>query len=157
LSYDLKLFHVVEDEGAELTYQRLIEQEESETAHLEEYLKRPVSNEARGEMRRLAEALKSWRRPTFQEFEPKSPLPWIELIEEDLWVQIHVYETGAGITVPYFGERGRELIDCVVGCIRVLGTSAGSVAYDPQLGRIVGPSDLDAMVTQYGHMSEVFR
>jgi hypothetical protein len=83
-------------------------------------------------------------------------LPWIELNEEDLLVQIHVYETGAGITVPYFGERGRELMECVVGCMRVLGTSAGFVAYDPQLGRIVGPSDLDAMVAQYGHVNEVF-
>ena len=155
MSYDLKLFRVAKGEGAELTYRQLIEQEESETAHLDDYLKRSVSNEARGEMRRLADALKSWR-PNFQEFEPKFPLPWIELNEEDLLVQIQVYETGAGISVPYFGERGRELMECVVGCMRVLGTSAGLVAYDPQLGRIVGPSDLDAMVVQYGKVNEVF-
>jgi hypothetical protein len=96
LSYDLALFHVTAGIDVKLAYQQLLEQQESEIAEQGDWLKRPVSESARAEMRRLADALRSWR-SELREFQAKSPLPWIELDDEELEIQIHIYEQTVSI------------------------------------------------------------
>lgn len=101
----------------------------------------------------MADALRSWR-PELLEFQPKSPLPWIELDDEDLQIQIQIYEESAGITMPYFRERAQEMMECVVGCAEIVKAAGGYVAYDPQLGRTVGKADLKDMLAQYCSMDK---
>jgi len=153
LSYDLTLFHVTEGVDVELAYRQLMERQESEIIQQEDWLKRPVSESARTEMRRLADALRSWR-PELREFQPKSPLPWIELDDEQLEIQIHVYEQTVSITMPYFREPVQEMMKCVAGCLQIVEATADYVAYDPQLGRIVAAADLGEMVAQYRYMGK---
>lgn len=148
MSYDLTLFQVPNGIKAELAYQELMAQQERETADLDSWLKRPIAEPARAEMLRLSVALTSWR-PTLEEFQPKSPLPWIELNDEDLQVQFEVFERSVAITMPYFRERAQEMMECATGSFEVLRAAACYIAYDPQLGRIVTGADLATMVTRY--------
>jgi hypothetical protein len=151
LSYDLTLFHIPDGINAERAYQELMAQEERETANLDSWLKRPVAEPARAEMRRLADMLKLWR-PSLEEFQPQSRLPWIELNDDDLQVQFEVYEGTVAITMPYFRQHAQEMMECATGCFGILEVAAGYIAYDPQLGRIVNTGDLNEMVTQYRRM-----
>ena len=74
MSYDLTLFSVPEGTDPSLAHQQLIERQESDSADLDAWVKRPVSGAHRAEMERLASVLKSWR-PVLEQFQPKSPLP----------------------------------------------------------------------------------
>jgi hypothetical protein len=150
LSYDLTLLYVPDGMDAELAYQEQVAQQEQElvTADLDGWLKRPVSEPSRAQMRRLADAIKSWR-STLAEFQPKSPLPWIELNDDDLQIKFEVYERTVAITMPYFRERAREMMECATGSFAVLQVAAGYIAYDPQLGRTVTAADLSEMLAQY--------
>jgi hypothetical protein len=87
-------------------------------------------------MQQLADALRA-RWTAFVQFEPKSPLPWIELNDEDLQVQVEVYEESVSITMPYFRERTTVMSDCIGRCIQVCHEHRGYAAFDPQLGRAV--------------------
>ena len=102
-------------------------------------------------MERVASALESWR-PALERFQPTSPLPWIELNDEDLQLQFEVYGAMVSITMPYFRDRAEEMMKCVTGSFEVLKSAAGYVAYDPQLGRIVEAKDLSEMVARYREM-----
>lgn len=155
MSYDLTLFAVSDGADAVLTYQELLAQEERESSDLDAWLKQPVPESARAQMRRLADALKAWR-PALEEFHPKSPLPWIELNDDDLLLQFSIRQRTVGITMPYFGERAQEMMECATGCVETLKAAAGYVAYDPQLDRIVTAADLGDMVTEYRRMDREF-
>jgi hypothetical protein len=148
VSYDLTLFRVPEGADAAQTYHELLARQERETGDLDSWLKRPVPEPVRAEMRRVADALKTWR-PALEEFQPKSPLPWIELNDEDLAVQFCICERTVGVTMPYFGERAQEMMECAAGCFEILNSLGGFVEYDPQLGRIVTTADLGDMVAVY--------
>jgi hypothetical protein len=151
LSYDLALFRVPDGVDPSLAYQQMMEQQESEGADLDAWIKRPVSDAARAEMRRIVGVLKSWR-PALEEFRPTSPLPWIELNDEDLQVQFQVYDGNAGVTMPYFRDRAQEMMVCMTGCFEPLNVAAGYTAYDPQLERVVTSTDLNEMVALYRGM-----
>lgn len=150
MSYDLRLFHVPDGADASAVYQQMIEQEEKAVSDLDAWVQRPVPEPARAEMRTIADALKAWR-PTLVEFQPKKPLPWIDLDDETLNIQFSVHEGSVGVTMPYFRDQARKMMECVIGCMQTLGPS-GYCAYDPQLGRIVTPADIDQMATLYRDM-----
>ncbi len=151
MSYDLTLFRVPEGAEPSLAYQQIMEQQEIESADLNAWMKRPVPDAARAEMQRIASVLKSWR-PALEEFQPTAPLPWIELNCEDLQVQFEVYDGSVAVTMPYFRDQAREMMECVTGCFEMLNATAGYHAYDPQLGRIVTSADLNEMVAKYRGM-----
>jgi hypothetical protein len=153
LSYDLKLFRVPEGSDACLVYQQITERDEANCADLNEWLQRPVPESVRAEMRRIADVLKCWR-PALEEFRPASPLPWIELNDEDLSVQFEIYDGIVAITIPYFGDRVQALMECVTGCFEPLQAAAGYIAFDPQLGRVVASADLGGMMTQYQRVDD---
>jgi hypothetical protein len=82
-------------------------------------MKRPVPDSQRAEMERLASALESWR-PALERFQPTSPLPWIELNDEDLQLQFEVYEAMVSITMPYFRDRAEEMMKCATDSFDVV-------------------------------------
>ena len=151
MSYDLTLFRVPEGTDPSLAHQQLVERQESDSADLDARLKRPVPIAQRAEMERLASVLKSWR-PALERFQPKSPLSWIELSDENLQVQFEIYDAAVSVTMPYFRERAQEMMECVTGCFETLNDAAGYSAYDPQLGRFVTAADLKEMVASYREM-----
>jgi len=154
MSYDLKLFRVEDGADPVATYQQLTEREEADASDLEAFMKRPVPSPARVEMRRVTDALKSWR-PSLEEFQPKAPLPWIQLDEESLSVQFHIYEGSVGITMPYFGDDVEEMIDLATGAVDLL-QPFSYWAYDPQLGRVVTAADREQMIAIYRGVDQAF-
>jgi hypothetical protein len=103
-------------------------------------------------MERLADAVTScW--PSFVRFQPPSPLPWIELNDEDIQIQFSVYEQTASITIPYFGEPTDQLMRCIRCCLRASREECGYIAFDPQLGRVVTVDDLDQIAQLYRGMA----
>ena len=151
MSYDLTLFRVPDGTEPSFAYRQIVDQQEIESADLDAWMKRPVPDSQRAEMERLASALESWR-PARERFQPTSPLPWIELNDEDLQLQFEVYEAMVSITMPYFRDRAEEMMKCATDSFDVVKSAAGYVAYDPQLGRIVKPTDLSELVAQYKNM-----
>jgi hypothetical protein len=153
VSYDLRLFPVPEGVEAKVAYEHLIHQEETEIVDVDQWARRLLPETSRARMQRLADALRT-RWPRFVQFEPTSPLPWIELNDEDLQIQVSVYEQSASITMPYFRQHATEMMECVKCCLNVGHEHCGYVAYDPQLGRLVTADDADAIVHVYGGMDE---
>jgi hypothetical protein len=151
MSYDLTLFRVPDGTDASRAFEQMMERQENEIADIDAWMKRPISDAARAEMRRIAGVLKTWR-PALEEFLPKSPLPWIELDDDELQVQFAVYDGTVGVTMPYFRDRAQEMMECATGCVQPLNTAARYSAYDPQLGRVVTVADLDEMVALYRGM-----
>ena len=151
MSYDLTLFRVPEGMSAESVYERLIQEEEDEVVNLDQSSKQPPPESVLTQMQRIADALRL-RWPGFVQFQPHSPLSWIELDEEGLQVQVNIRETTVAITIPYFRPRATEMMDCVRCCMEVLAAVVGYVAYDPQLGRVVAAEDIDEMVSRYRSM-----
>jgi hypothetical protein len=152
LSYDLTLFRVPEGTDPSLAHQQLIEQQKSDSVDLDAWMKRPVPSAQRAEMERIASVLKSWR-PVLEEFQPKSPLPWIELNDEDLQLQFEVYDGTVAVTMPYFSDRAQAMMEYVTGCFETLHAATGYQAYDPQLGRVVTAAVLKEMVACYREMA----
>ena len=116
MSYNLRLFAVPDGVQVEAAYQRLIDREETEIGNVDERVKRRLSASAHAEMQQLADALKA-RWAAFIQFEPKSPLPWIELNDENLQIQVSVYEDSVSITRPYFRQRTTEMMSCINCCV----------------------------------------
>jgi hypothetical protein len=148
LSYDLTLFRVPNGLDPSLAYNQIMEQQERESADLVTWMKRPVTDEVRAEMQRIAGMLKSWR-PSLEEFRQESPLPWIELNDHELQVQFEIFDGTVAVTLPYFRDRAQEMMECVTGSFETLYAAARYSAYDPQLGRLVTSADLNEMVVQY--------
>ena len=153
MSYDLRLFRIPEGVDAGVAFEQLSQQEEAEIVSGGDQgrLKRSLPASARVGMQQLADALRA-RWTAFVQFEPKSPLPWIELNDEDLQIQVQVYEESVSITMPYFRERITERIDCIRRCIQVCHDHRGYTAFDPQLGRAVTVDDCDSIAGAYRHM-----
>jgi hypothetical protein len=151
VSYDLRLFAVADGVEAVAAYEQLIRREESDVVNSEDWLKRPLAPPARERMQQLADALRAqW--PAFVQFEPRFPLPWIELNDEDRQVQVSVYEDSVALTMPYFRQRIAEMTDCIARCIRVCAESRGYLAYDPQLGSTVTANDGEGISRAYRQM-----
>jgi hypothetical protein len=104
-------------------------------------------------MKQLADTLRA-RWAAFVQIEPKSPLPWIELNDEDLQIQVSVYEDSVSITMPYFRQRTTEMMDCLHCCIQVCHEHRGYAAFDPQLGRAVTANDSESITRAYRQMDE---
>lgn len=151
MSYDLTLFRISEEVDPSVAHKAFVDQQEIDTADLDSWMKRPIPEEIREEMERIAGVLKVWR-PSLEEFLPKSPLPWIELNDEDLQLQFCVYDGSISVTMPYFRDRAEEMMNCFIGCLAPLKAAAGYSAYDPQLERVITPADVDAMVARYRSM-----
>jgi hypothetical protein len=135
VSYDLILFRLPEGGDPERRYTELMEQEERDAANLDEWKKRPVPAAVRVRMEALAHRLTS-ELPTLKQFAPASPLPWIELNEEELLVQVAIEERKVSINL-HFGERGDETEALAARCCDIVQAELGYVAYDPQRGRLV--------------------
>lgn len=153
MSYDLTMFAKPADGDIRQAYQQIIEREEIDLTDGRDQ-QEALSETARVEMRRLVDALKA-QHSKFREFQPVSQVKWIELDEDDLEIQIHIYEQTVSVTMPYFRERAPEMMQCVTGVIGTLNAVAGYVAFDPQLDRAVSPTDLEDMVTQYRYMDKM--
>src|SRR5215469_2868269 len=104
----------------------LMEREEMEISTVDG-VKQRVSASAHAEMQQLADALKA-RWAAFIQFEPKSPLPWIELNEENLQIQLSVYEDNVSITRQYLWQRTTEMMNCINCCIQVCSEHRGYIA-----------------------------
>jgi hypothetical protein len=148
MSYDLTLFRPAEGVEPSDAYEQIVSREEARITELQDWLKQPLSERVRVEMRRIANSIKIWR-PALEEFIPNDPLPWIELTDLNLEVQLNVGEDTVRIEMPYFRPNVREMMGCTVRCIETVHESAGYVAYDPQLGQFVTAADLEAMIFQY--------
>lgn len=146
MSYDLTLFRPVEGVDPKLTYESLVEQDELESGE-----KQPISELVWSQMQQVADALRS-RHPAFEQFQPNSPLPWIELDDEGLQVQANIRERAVGITMPYFRKDAEEMVTCVCDCVEVLNQGFGYIAYDPQLDHFVSAIDLADMIATYRGM-----
>ena len=148
MSYDLTLFRVPDGGDALLSYRKLRKNDEANAADLDGWKNQPISAPVRAEMRRIADALKSWR-PELEEFVPNGTLPWIELNDPDLSIQFAVQSDHVDVTMPYFGREAPEMMECVTGSFSLLNRVAGLIAYDPQLDRIVTAADLNDMIGHY--------
>jgi hypothetical protein len=150
MSYDLTLFRPAPGTDVEAAFNQLMAENESECENLDEWLKRPLRDEERVSMQQLADRLRSsW--PAFIQFQAASPLPWIELNDENAQVQVRINERTVDITIPYFREQIDEMLRCIGCCLNLLATP-GYVAWDPQLGRVVTANDLDQVRKQYRSM-----
>lgn len=155
MSYDLTFLRLDEGEDADMAYRKYAEDQEGAAVDLDAWRTRHLPDTVRADMRLVADALKSWR-PALQEFQPKIPLPWIELTDDHLMVQFSVDERAVSTTFPYFGDHPEEMIDCVFGGLAAINTVARYVAYDPQLGRTVTAADLKEMTGMYRRIDRVF-
>ena len=147
MSYDLRLFTVPDHTEIATAYERLVRREESESSHVDE-VKRPLPTSIRAQMQQLADSLKA-RWPAFAQFEPKSPVPWIELNDSGLQIQVSVRQDSVSITMPYFRKHAREMIECVNSCIEVCHKHCGYRAFDPQLGLAVTANDVERIARAY--------
>jgi hypothetical protein len=147
MSYDLTLFRLPEGMEPSEAYQGLMDREEQRIAEPADWHQPPLSEAARAEMRRIADAVKLWR-PSLDEFTPQS-LPWIELKDLELYVQINIGEETVQIEMPYFGDNARAKMECAVGCIETVFNATGYSAYDPQADTFVTAADLERMIALY--------
>ena len=152
MSYDLTLFELREAADPAKAWEELMRLDELRAADLDGWMKQTLPPPIRARMQELADHLRS-HRPNWQQFEPASPLPWIELNDEDLQVQICIHESMLSITVPYFRHEAHEMLQCVGDAIRTVHAFTGYVAYDPQLGRLVSEADLKDVLAQYRTLS----
>ncbi len=126
MSYDLTLFQVPDGLDAEAAYRQLTEEEESEIPDLQAWVRRPIPDSVRQRMQELADAVKSaW--PAFVQFQPASPLPWIELTDSATDVQISFNERSVSINMPYFRKDEKSMLVCVAICLEVLQQHGGYV------------------------------
>ena len=157
MSYDLRLFEIPQGVDASIAFEQLTEQEEAGIVRGGDqwWLEHPLPATTRAQMQQLADALKA-RCATFVQFEPKSPLRWIELNDEELQVQVEVYENSVSITMPYFRESSTDMIGCIARCIHVCYELRGYQAFDPQLGRVVTGDDRDRIAGAYHRANAAF-
>ena len=156
MSYDLRLIAVPDGVEVKAAYVQLVQREEAEVGDLDDWVKRPLPVSTRAQMKQLADMLRA-RWAAFVQFEPKSPMPWIELNDEDLQIQVSVYEDSVSITMPYFRQRTCEMIDCLNCCIQVCREHRGYAAFDPQLDRAVTVNDSESITRAYRQMDEALR
>ena len=87
MSYDITFLKVPDGGDPSAAYAAWAEQEERIAADLDSWKARAIPAETRAQMQLLADSLKkSW--PDFQQFEPDVPLPWIELDDDYVSVQV---------------------------------------------------------------------
>jgi hypothetical protein len=153
MSYDLRLFEVPDGVEPQSAYDNLVQREETELVNADDSIKRSLPASTRERMQELADAL-STQWPAFVQFEPKTPLPWIELNDAGVEVQVSVHEGSVSITMPYFRERATEMMECVRCCIQVCYRERGYVAFDPQLGRVVAVDDSASSMRAYRRMDK---
>jgi hypothetical protein len=153
MSYDITFIRVPEGMSAEAAYEEFLRRDELRAQDLDAWKKRGLPPETRQRMQELMNALKAvW--PKFEQFEPASPLPWLEVTDEDTQVQVALYEAGADITTPYFRKDRTQMLDCVRACFHVLKINGGYIAYDPQIGRVIAEEDLYEMARQCAAMDD---
>jgi hypothetical protein len=153
VSYDLKLFSVPEGVEPQAAYEQLMHREESEIADIDDRVRPSLPDSTRAKMQQLAQTVGT-RWPSFAQFQTASPLPWIELNDEDLQIQFVVHEGSASITMPYFRGPTDRLMECLRCCLNACREERGYVAFDPQLGRVVTVTDLDRIAHQYRGMDK---
>ena len=151
MSYDLHLFYLPDGANPAEVYRQLQDKEEQKLLNLDAGQHRPPQQGKLEKMQALADSLKSCC-PAFEQFQPGRPLPWIELTEENLQLQVTIQEDMVSISMPYFRERSAEMMNLAGKCIEALTNEGGFVAYDPQLERIVRVNDLSDALTQYHDM-----
>ena len=154
MSYDLTFFKVPTGTAAKTAFQELMQEEESKAANLDDWLKQPLAEATRTHMQKLADSMRL-RWPAFVQFQPAKPLPWIELNDEDLPIQVTVGEKSVSVNIPYFRQDHTKMTNCLGCCLEVIQSGAGYAAYDPQLGRIVGANDLDEIAKTYSDIDAV--
>jgi hypothetical protein len=103
MSYDLTFFPSKPGLDAHAAYREHQDREEREAADYKEWIKRLVPAAERAEMERIAGALQV-RHPAFERFQPEQPLPFIELDDKDLQVQVNIRADSTDVTCPTFGR-----------------------------------------------------
>ena len=151
MSYDLHLFSLPEGASPAEVYRQLQDREEQKILDLDGGQERTPEQGKLEKMQALADSLKSCC-PTFRQFQPERPLPWIDLTEENVQLQVTIQEDMVSITMPYFREQSAEMMSLAGKCIERLTDEADLVAYDPQLERIVRANDLSDALAQYHEM-----
>lgn len=151
MSYDLHLFRVPDGTDPIEAYRCWQEEQELTVIATESEQQNLPEEKQCQEMQKLADSLKTkW--PAFVQFQPERPLPWIELDDEDLQLQITIQADSVEITIPYFRDRAGEMMALAATCIEIVNKETGLVAYDPQLEKFVTKSDLLGMQSQYREM-----
>ena len=153
MSYDLALFRLPEGADPAEFFDQLQEAEEQNALDEEAGGSVPLDGSTGERLQKIADSLKSGR-PGFEQFEPSSPVPWIELTDEGLLAQVMISERAVHITVPYFRPKAKEMLALVADRIDRLSRDAGFVAFDSQLGRLVTASEMSALETQYREMDQ---
>jgi len=151
MSYDLVLFGLPKPANPAQFCEQLQEQEEQRILDEEGSSARPLDERVRARMQKLADSPRSLS-SGFEQFEPPSPAPWIELTDEKHEVQVTISEQAVHITLPYFRSELREKLSLVARCVETLHRDAGLVAFDPQLGRVVTADDMGLLEKQYRDM-----
>jgi len=151
MSYDLHLFRVPAGTDPIDAYRHWQDEEEKKAIAAEGEQRNVLNQEQYQQMQKIADSLKSnWS--AFTQFQPEQPLPWIELDDEDLQVQVMIQPDSVEITMPYFRDRAGEMMALAAKCIKIVTQETGFLAYDPQLERLVTESDLSGMQSQYREM-----
>ena len=138
MSYDLTLFRCPLGVAPELAVERL----ESGS----------VSEENFEQLEQTAAWLQA-RVPTLAR-SSAGDVAFIELDQHELDVQVILSGRSIDITLPYFRDGAREMLTCVRRCVAAL-SERGYTAWDPQLGRVVTPDDLDRMLSKYREADSV--
>ena len=142
MSYDLTLFRVPDGMEASEAYEQLMEREEQRAETTV-----PLNEAALADINHLVKAILAWR-PALAVGVP-APITSIQLNDKRLEVQIEVHPDTVQITMPYFRQPVREMMECAVGCIETVHKVAGYSAYDPQADHFVTAADLEQMITRY--------
>jgi len=116
MSYDLTFFPSKPGLDAHAAYREHQDREEREAADYKEWIKRLVPAAERAEMERIAGALQV-RHPAFERFQPEQPLPFIELDDKDLQVQVKHPRGLDRRHMPYFRANARDMLHAVRICI----------------------------------------
>jgi hypothetical protein len=146
MSYDICFMRLAPGEDPAAVFSELMEEEEAASVDSSA----PVDPETQAAMHRLADAVVR-RIPALEQFQPSQPLPWIELTDRGLGLQLLINPAAVNLTVAYFRE-GDEILDRLCECIKIVCEEGGFTAYDPQLGREIDARDFSTIRAGYRSM-----
>ena len=148
MSYDLTLLQVPPSSTIQSAYQQWAEREEAAALRHDDPHQYLLPENTRQTLQHIADSLKT-NCPSFEQFHPRSPLPWLELNEEDHNVQVMISADSVTIHLPYFDNAPQEMLRITSVCLDILTTQFGFTAFDPQLARTVTAADFADITRAY--------
>jgi hypothetical protein len=87
---------------------------------------------------RLAAAMMA-RHPSLELHRLEDPSRSLELDEDSLWIQISVFDDGAGASFSYVGEPGAcaRALRVLWDCLEILESEGGYSTFDPQIDKVL--------------------